>query len=92
MRAARVDSNHAEIVKALRRVGCVVWDTSHEGSGAPDLVVMRPANGFKVYLIEIKSEKGELNKLQEKFRSEWWGQVSVVRSVDEALKVVGVKT
>ena len=37
--ARRVDTNHAEIVKALRKIGASVWDTSRVGHGWPDLVV-----------------------------------------------------
>ena len=93
MHAARTDSTHKAIVQALRAVGCVVWDASGAGNGAPDLVVLRPGMavrpGLGVFLIEVKSENGKLNALQEKFHAEWWGQVSVVHSVEEALRAVG---
>lgn len=91
MRASRTDECHKSIVTALRQVGCVVWDTSRAGGGAPDLVVLNRRAGILVFL-ELKVAKGKLNPLQKKWHDEWWGYVSVVRSVDEALKVVGVKT
>jgi hypothetical protein len=50
-RRARVDANHASIVKALRSCGWVVVDTSRLGSGFPDLVAAR---GGRLELIEIK--------------------------------------
>lgn len=39
MRAARVDANQAEIVKALRDVGAFVQVLSSVGKGCPDLLV-----------------------------------------------------
>lgn len=88
MYAARTDKNQAEIVSALRAVGCGVVDTSRIGKGFPDIIVCRPGG---VWLMEIKSEKGKLNPRQEKWHAEWRGQVSVVHSVAEALKVVGIE-
>lgn len=89
MHAARTDSNQAEIVAALRGVGCGVVDTSRLGRGFPDLIVTRAGRG--VFLIEVKSEKGKLNERQKQWHAEWKGQVSVVHSVEEALRVVGIE-
>ena len=50
-RAARVDSNHAQIMRALRRAGWAVHDTSRLGGGFPDLVAGRDG---RVVLIEVK--------------------------------------
>jgi len=33
MRARRVDQNHAEVVAALRKIGCEVMDLSRVGQG-----------------------------------------------------------
>ena len=38
-RAARVDSNHIEIVKAFRKLGCSVLSLASLGKGVPDLLV-----------------------------------------------------
>ena len=38
-RAARTDSNHEEIVKALRAVGATVQSLAGVGHGVPDLLV-----------------------------------------------------
>jgi hypothetical protein len=35
-------------------------------------------------IVEIKTEKGELNKVQRKFRDGWAGAYFVVRSPDDA--------
>ena len=39
MRAARVDQNHVEIVKALRDHGAFVVSLATVGKGVPDLLV-----------------------------------------------------
>ena len=77
----RLDANHAEIRAALERVGATVVP-----DGPTDLIVgFRGAN----YLIEVKTEKGKLRPTQENFVRRWKGHVSVVRSIEEALKVIG---
>ncbi|MCH2247846.1 MAG: hypothetical protein MK111_24995 [Crocosphaera sp.] len=85
----RTDKNQAEIVKALRAAGCTVTSLHEVGRGCPDIVVgYRGAN----FLIEIKNPKtyGKLNETQVKWHSRWCGQVAVVRSIQQALRVVGV--
>ena len=84
--ARRVDGPHQAIVKALRKVGCQVFDTSRVGHGFPDFIVR--ASG-KVFLMEVKSEHGKLTFEQQTFRRNW-PEVAVVRSVAEALALVGV--
>jgi len=81
----RVDSNQAEIVEALRKIGCVVTPTHMVGSGYPDITV-----GFRgrTILLEIKSEKGKLTEAEEDWFLAWTGEAYVVRSVEEALEVV----
>jgi hypothetical protein len=49
-RAAKVDANHADIVKALRAAGCGVLDLSKVGNGCPDLLV----HAGVTVLMEIK--------------------------------------
>ena len=87
---SRADNNQEAIVKALRSVGATVEITSQQGNGFPDIVC-----GIfgKNYLIEIKNleARGKLLATQEIFRDKWKGNVHVVTSVDEALRVIGVK-
>ena len=90
-RAARQDANHREIVDALRKVGCVVHDTSALGGGFPDLVVQTPA-GTSILLMEVKDGRKPpsaraLTADQEEF-SRLWKRWVCVTSVDEALAVV----
>jgi hypothetical protein len=91
------DANQAEIVKALRAVGCSVEIiTSPIGrAGIPDLLV-----GFKGvnYLIEIKvpgtkgtpPDKEDLSEAQLRWHMAWKGAiVRIVTTTEEALLVVG---
>lgn len=94
-RAAKVDRNHSEIVKALRDAGCGVLDLSAIGHGCPDLLVhppTYPSCRFAV-LLEVKDglkspSQRKLTPDQEKFHAAWKGYIHVVTSVDEALKAV----
>ena len=89
-RAAKIDANQAEIVKALRKIGCTVKSLAAVGEGCPDLLV-----GFngQNYAIEVKDGKAipskrRLTEDEERFHREWRGQVAVVTSVEEAIAVV----
>ena len=80
--ANKVDGNQADIVKALRRVGCDV-----EVIGLPvDLLVGYRARNF---LIEVK-QPGEKprTKKQRDFLAGWRGQVRVVETPEEAIQLV----
>lgn len=87
MRAAKVDGNQAEIVKALRAAGATVQHLHKVGEGCPDILA-----GFRSenYILELKQPKGKVNKLQKEWHDNWRGHVFVVRSVDEALDAIGV--
>lgn len=75
----RRDANEPQIVQALRAVGCETWQLS--GTGLPDLLVRR-AGMF--YAMEVKTAKGGMTEAQAAIP---W---PVVRSVEDALTVVGV--
>ena len=84
-RAARVDTNQAEIVAALRAIGAQVEHLHTLGKGCPDILVgYRGTN----YLLEIKSPGGKLTDDERYWRELWRGQVAVVYSADEAIEVV----
>lgn len=94
-RAAKVDGNHATIVKALRDAGCGVLDLSAVGKGCPDLLVHSPTHPWEMRLLEIKdgaksASRRTLTPAQVKFHAEWKGWIHTVTSVDEALKAVGL--
>lgn len=72
---------------ALKAVGASVADTSMVGGGFPDLVCKFRGT---VYLIEVKTEKGKLNQLEEEFYSEWKDAMIIAHNPEEALKGIGV--
>jgi hypothetical protein len=89
-RAAKVDDNQAEIVKALRAVGATVRVVT-QGNGLPDLLV-----GFRgqTVLMEVKDGKKppsarKLTEAEQKFFDEWrGGLLAVVESVDDAIALL----
>jgi Holliday junction resolvase len=89
--AARTDSNQKTIVAALRQAGfsvCILSAAGHGGvAGCPDLVCGGSGTNW---LMEVKAPGGKLTPDQVKWYAAWRGQVAVVRSVDDALRVVGV--
>jgi len=86
MKAAKIDLNQPEIVKALRDAGVSVQSTAGVGKGFPDLVC---ALGDDMWLMEVKGPKGKLTPDQVEFISAWKGVVHIVRTPAEALMVIG---
>lgn len=84
-RAAKVDGNHAEIVKALREVGA---RTVYLREPVDLLVGFRGIN----LLLEVKdltaSRKDKLSAAEQAFFDTWPGQRAVVTSPEEAVRVV----
>ena len=92
-RAARTDSNHAEIIKAARSVGATVVDLSAVGNGCPDAAL-----GYKgkTILIEIKDgskspSRRVLTPEQQTFHREWRGHAAIIESVEQLFVLLGVK-
>ena len=90
-RRARIDANQPLIVKALREAGASVLSLSPMGGGCPDLLV-----GYKGrnLLMEIKdpTKKPSQRKLTDDeyvFHSGWAGNVFLVETAVEALKLLG---
>ena len=90
--AAKVDKNQAEVVAALRKVGASVQSLASIGKGCPDLLVGYHGN---LYLMEIKDgskmpSQQLLTDDQKKWHEAWTGSpVYVVRSIEQALKILG---
>jgi hypothetical protein len=92
--AAKIDSNQNGIVKSLRQVpGVSVFITSQIGKGFVDIIC-----GYKKtnYLIELKDgnkvpSKRKLTPDEETFHKDWEGQISVAESLEDVLKIIGVK-
>jgi len=92
-RAARVDSNHSQIVKALRKAGCSVLSLAAVGNGCPDLLVCLGDYRGSIYLLEIKDgskppSRQKLRPKQVEFKQDW--SVKVVTNEIEALRAVGL--
>jgi len=79
----RLDANHIDIRDALRKAGCSVNE-----KGPLDLLVGRQGHN---YLLEVKTARGKLRMSQRAFLAGWRGQAAVVRTVDEAFQVVGLR-
>jgi hypothetical protein len=85
----RVDEPQQEIVAALRRVGWDAWSLAPLGKGKADLLACHLATG-RLVLMEVKSRRGRLTADQLAVHQRW--PIQVVRSVDEAMKAIGVRT
>lgn len=89
-RAARTDDNQNEIVDALRKIGATVQPLHAVGKGCPDILVgWRGMNT----LLEIKDSNKpasaiRLTQDQIKWHAMWGGQVTVVKSIQEAIEAV----
>ena len=88
MRAARVDRNQPEIVKAFRDLGWYVLIIS-QLKNCCDIIVSRHG---RTVAIEIKD--GEKPRSQQKlskgeliFKDEWKGEYSIITSVDEVYNI-----
>ena len=92
--ARKVDSNHAEIVVGLRKLGVWVWDCSRAAGGGPDLLACYRG---KFTPLEVKPPLGpnggaahsSLNPLEAAFHRGCPGRIPVVRSVEEAWAAIG---
>lgn len=89
-RAAKVDGNHGDVVKALRDVGVAVKSLASVGGGMPDLLC--GLRGINV-LLEVKDgskppSERRLTAAEAEFIATWPGPVYVVTSPEEAVRVV----
>ncbi len=85
-RAARIDTNHHEIVDALRARGAAVYSLAAVGEGLPDLLV-----GYRghTFLFEIKHGRNPLTPDQTIFFHAWvGGPLQIVRSVADGLRAI----
>ena len=93
-RAAKVDANQTDITQAIRQMGATVLHTHQLGQGAPDLAVgWRGVN----LLIEIKDgskppSKRKLTPDEQEWHDNWRGQVAIVESVEDAVRLLNSVT
>lgn len=84
-RRGRIDTVQHAIVKALRDLGASVEITSSVGAGFPDLVVgWRGCN----MLLECKTGSAKLSGDEAAFQMKWAGQLTVVRTPEDAVVAV----
>ncbi len=80
------DENEPEIIAALEAIGCTVWPLHTP----VDLLVGRGAVNI---LMEVKNpakpkSSRKKTKLQKEFFASWNGQVRIVETAEEAIKLV----
>lgn len=91
--AAKVDNNQAEIVRALRQVGCSVLLTFQLKNCFDILVGYRG----RTFIMEIKDpnqppSKRKLTEGEEEFRQKWRGSTyHIVETPDQAIAIVTAK-
>lgn len=86
-RIHRVDCNQVEIVAALHRAGCTTQSLTSIGGGCPDLLVARAG---QMWLLELKTDAGQLEASQLAWIAAWNAKVHVVRTAEEALRAIGL--
>lgn len=87
-RYGKVDTNHAEITEAFRRLGCSVLSLAALGKGAPDLCV---GYGGLSILIEVKAnDKAKLTPRQREFWDTWTGGVRRVDCMEAVAETVNL--
>lgn len=98
MRANRLDNNQIDIVKALKKAGCSVQALNKIKDGCPDIMVSHRmlTNGIKMnWLFEIKDPKQPPSKRvltedEERWFGDWQGQVCIIETAEEALRIMGI--
>jgi hypothetical protein len=88
MTYARIDTNHKEIVEALRQAGATVVSLASMKHGCPDLLV---GYANETMLMEVKMPKAKFTSDQLDFMGKWkGGAISRVDSVDAAIRALGI--
>lgn len=89
MNHGKRDGNAVEIVAAWLKVGAKVIDLDDVCKGCPDKLVGYAGHNW---LAEIKTEDGKLTPAQVEFFQTWPGQKAVVRSIEEGLAMIGIRS
>ena len=92
-RAAKIDDNQQRVVNALRCTGCSVAVLAAVGKGVPDILA---AKAGRTVLLEVKDgakppSARRLTPDQVAFHAAWRGELYVVTSEAEALRVMAAR-
>jgi hypothetical protein len=82
--ATRRDGNEADIIRELCEVGCSVLQLNK-------IDILVGCKGMN-FAFEIKTSEGKLKPSQIKLQKEWRGQYDIIRSTEEALKIIFSRT
>ena len=91
-RYPRLDTNHRALADFARSVGCSVQSLASIGKGCPDLLLgQRGVN----YLVEVKDpsrppSERKLTPLEALWHPLWRGQVAVVETQEDLLRLLGL--
>ena len=87
-RAAKVDANQPEIVKAFRDLGWYVLIIS-QLKNCCDIIVSRDGRTVAVEIKDgaKKPSEQKLSKGELKFRDEWQGEYALIKSVDDVISL-----
>lgn len=82
-RAARVDDNQNEIIKAFRKLGWSVLIIS-QLKNCCDIIVSKNGRTIAVEIKDGSKPKSQqkLTEGEEKFRDEWQGEYAIINSID----------
>ncbi len=91
-RAAKVDANQADIVQALRVVGCTVQPLHSVGQGCPDLLVGYQGRNLLIEVKDGSKPPSARKKTDDQviWHDAWRVQVAVVGNVKDALEAGGI--
>jgi len=84
-RAAKVDANQPEIVKALRAINGVTVEL-----GMDDLLIGYKGANYWIELKEVGKEK-QIKPHQAMLAEKWKGQYLITSSLDEILELMGIQ-
>lgn len=76
------DANQKDIVEALVKIGCQVFDTSPVGNGLPDLIVLYRG---ELVFVEVKMPGEKLNPKEKAWWEAYKGPGYVVNSPEMAV-------
>ena len=93
-RAANVDVNQREIVRAVRAAGLHVALTHQLGAGFPDVIVTGyslPLNAVAAVFVEIKAGNDKLTEREQEWHAAYpdGGPLIIARSADDVLRWFG---